>query len=243
MKRERQPHDPEKATFWRRRKHERIVEEAKVLELRSKGKTLYEIQGETGLTAQQVRLRLQRGYERLVSKETVAEAVRLELVRLDKLQVAVSELAYGGNLDAVDRCLRISAARCKLLGLYSPERHQVDATVTTHDPSEYVRRILANPVARLKACELCEALADEHKALPAPAAELTSPVPPPVPQFTPPANSEQELALENKIAELERAASKLPSPQYGAAGPATGGGLDKAADSFQHARNGTPRTR
>jgi hypothetical protein len=54
--------------------------------------------------------------------------LRYELDRLDRLTAAVSTAAFAGDLGAVDRLLKISESRRRLLGLDAAVK--VDATVT-----------------------------------------------------------------------------------------------------------------
>jgi hypothetical protein len=51
--------------------------------------------------------------------ETIDELRRLEVDRLDSLQVAIWEDAMGGDLGAVKAALRILHLRAQILGLYS----------------------------------------------------------------------------------------------------------------------------
>jgi hypothetical protein len=51
------------------------------------------------------------------------EALRqLEVTRFDAMQAALWSRAEAGDLDAVDQCVRIIIARCRVLGLLSPAR-------------------------------------------------------------------------------------------------------------------------
>lgn len=51
------------------------------------------------------------------SVESARYLLQLELERLDELHAAIWDSAAGGNLGAIDRLLKISDRRCRLLGL------------------------------------------------------------------------------------------------------------------------------
>jgi hypothetical protein len=61
--------------------------------------------------------------------ESVAEYRATELARLDALQAAHWHAALGGDINAVNTCVRVILARVKLLGLDRPEA-QGDRTPT-----------------------------------------------------------------------------------------------------------------
>jgi hypothetical protein len=52
------------------------------------------------------------------TRETAAQMIVLESERLDSAQFAIWQKAMKGDLKAIDRLLKISHARCLLLGLY-----------------------------------------------------------------------------------------------------------------------------
>jgi hypothetical protein len=60
-----------------------------------------------------------------IPAEDVAEARKLEVERLDAALCAIWEKVVAGNLWAIDRLLKISEQRCKLLGLNAPDRQVV----------------------------------------------------------------------------------------------------------------------
>ena len=61
---------------------------------------------------------VQRALKRSGGPEMDPDSAReLEADRLDRLQTAAWPAAMKGNLAAIEKCLRISAARCRLLGL------------------------------------------------------------------------------------------------------------------------------
>ena len=60
-----------------------------------------------------------------IPAEDVAEARKLEVERLDAALAAIWDKIVAGNLWAIDRLLKISEQRCKLLGLNAPDRQVV----------------------------------------------------------------------------------------------------------------------
>lgn len=60
-----------------------------------------------------------------LTKQDAEELRELELQRLDTAQLAIAKLVRQGHLGAVDRWLRISERRSKLLGLDAPIQQQV----------------------------------------------------------------------------------------------------------------------
>jgi hypothetical protein len=92
---------------------------AKALELRKGGKTFRQIGEEMGVSEPRAFQIIDRELERLNKRRAQsAEAVtRLELERLDTMLAACGEKAKGGDLNAIDRVLKITERRAKLLGL------------------------------------------------------------------------------------------------------------------------------
>jgi len=84
-----------------------------------------------------------------------AEKIRtLEIERLNELHRVAYEKALTGDLDAIDRALRIAARRAKLLGLDAPTR--IEQTKTAGAPDdEAFERLMRDRVSRehlLAAC-------------------------------------------------------------------------------------------
>jgi transposase len=120
---------------------------AEAIKLRVRGKTMREIAAELG-----VGLATAHDDVRRMMTETAQEAEGnvqaqrgLELLRLERaLQViesvlANSEGADGGDelqLKTLDRLVKIQDQRAKLLGLYAPERKEVDARVAAVELDE-----------------------------------------------------------------------------------------------------------
>jgi hypothetical protein len=58
-------------------------------------------------------------------RDPAVTLLRLELDRLDRLQLSVWQRALNGDGEALDRVLKLMARRAKLLGLDAPARHEV----------------------------------------------------------------------------------------------------------------------
>ena len=97
-----------------------IAREAQVLELRRAGLTFQaiadQIDGPPKYDRAAAYLDFKRALARVVAPQ-VNEVRDLEADRLDRLQVAVWAKALRGDLKAVDRVIRISERRSRLLGL------------------------------------------------------------------------------------------------------------------------------
>jgi len=94
-----------------------IAKETQVLELRRAGMSFDAIATQVGLADRgSAHKAYKRGLARTL-QQPAAEVRELEADRLDRLQVAVWAKALRGDLQAVDRVLRISERRARLLGL------------------------------------------------------------------------------------------------------------------------------
>ena len=94
-----------------------IARELQVLELRRAGMTFQQIADEVGYAD---RSNAHAAYKRAIARafqQPAAEVRELEADRLDRLQLAVWARALRGDLAAVDRVLKISERRARLLGL------------------------------------------------------------------------------------------------------------------------------
>jgi len=74
---------------------------------------------------------VQRELQRLreETKEEAADLVQLEIERLDAALKAVAPKVQQGHLGAIDRWIRLSESRRKLLGLDAPERQKIDGAL------------------------------------------------------------------------------------------------------------------
>lgn len=96
---------------------EQVAKELEVLRLRRAGMSFTEIAQRTGYADRGGAYKAYKAAMNRTYKEPVHEVRELEADRLDALQVSVWAAAMRGNLGAVDRVLRISERRARLLGL------------------------------------------------------------------------------------------------------------------------------
>jgi hypothetical protein len=97
------------------------------VELRTQGRTYVQIaeQLEVSTSAAHKAVADYLEQTRAVSREAAEEVRRLELDRLDRVLAVVGPMAEGGDLQAVDRLLRIQERRASLLGLDAPKAQLV----------------------------------------------------------------------------------------------------------------------
>lgn len=97
----------------------------KALELRKKGMRYEQIAQQLGYPNRGNAHKAVMKELELLAKECLEEAARvrdLELQRLDALYLVAYAEVEGGNIPAIDRCLRIMERRAKLLGLDAAEK-------------------------------------------------------------------------------------------------------------------------
>jgi hypothetical protein len=63
------------------------------------------------------------------TRDTASHCLELELARLDEIERGLWARADAGHLGAVDRLLKVSERRSRLLGLEAPQRHTLEARV------------------------------------------------------------------------------------------------------------------
>jgi hypothetical protein len=104
---------------------ETIEKERRALGLRRAGITYDEIARQIGYSnASGARKAVMRALRRTLQDD--ADATRqLEAERLDRLQAGVWSAAAGGDVQALDRVLKIMDRRAKLLGLDVPAKHEL----------------------------------------------------------------------------------------------------------------------
>jgi len=126
----------------------------KVLDMRLLGASLRRIAEKIGVSHETVRGDLQKALEELSETERAkAEHLRgLELQRLDVAVNAIGSKVLDGDLGAIDRWLKISERRARLLGLDAPDASNIHVTgsALTEMSNDELRRIVA---ARQKALE------------------------------------------------------------------------------------------
>jgi hypothetical protein len=108
------PNSPARITASQRRKD--------AVELRKAGATFQQIGDQLGITKQAafktVTIALKAINDEIREQADVIRS--LEIERLDKLWFVMYKQAVQGNQGAVDRCLKISERRAKLLGMDAP---------------------------------------------------------------------------------------------------------------------------
>lgn len=104
---------------------EAIETERRVIDLRTKGLSFYRIDRELGIT------NADRVFRRAMARDKASreEAYLLENERLDRLNEAVWDGAVDGSLPHVDRALKVSERRSKLIGLDHSDK-MAEAAVT-----------------------------------------------------------------------------------------------------------------
>lgn len=105
-----------------------LEKELRALELRKAGYTLERIRQELGVSIGGVALLIKRGIARLekLSVEGASEYRRLQLERLDEMLSGCWSQATVGDLNAIDRVLKIEERRSRLLGLDDQQPIGVD---------------------------------------------------------------------------------------------------------------------
>jgi hypothetical protein len=100
---------------------------SKALELRKSGLTFAQIGRALGCSEQRAHKVVTEELGRLNSQraEQAAEVTRLELQRLDDLLLGLWDSAKAGDLQAVDRALKIMERRARLLGIDAPEKQEL----------------------------------------------------------------------------------------------------------------------
>lgn len=130
---------------------ERSAERAKkAWELRKLGFSLSSIAQQLGVDPSSVSKYLKATVTQLreLSLQDAEDFRQMELERLDHAQHILAPLLQKGDLKAMDRYLRISDQRCKLLKLYAPVTEQATVTLNqlidpaiSEDPERLDKRI------------------------------------------------------------------------------------------------------
>jgi len=120
-----------------------IRKEREALLLRQKGYTFDQIAQSLGYKGESgAREAFRRALLRTL-QEPAAEVRELELNRLDALLTIAWDLAISGDLNAMDRVLKIQDRRARYLGLDAPQQSQIE--VTSYDGNiidDQVQRLL-----------------------------------------------------------------------------------------------------
>jgi hypothetical protein len=127
VKRHRHPHGPAKTGAKAIRRRQR---EADVLTYRLHGHSYAAIGKQLNIPPQTAYDYCVRALQRIVPIEDARQVLRMELARLDTLEAALfSSAANGGDIPAVDACLRIQAQRCRLLNLFPNEKGGINVNI------------------------------------------------------------------------------------------------------------------
>lgn len=116
------------------------------LDLRQSGWSFRAIGDKLGVTHMQAWRDVKSAIEELQSLNTdKAEDFRqLELERLDALTKALEPMAMVGNTNSVNAYIRVMEQRAKLLGLYAPEKKEIDIKDVGKLSDDELRAIVEN---------------------------------------------------------------------------------------------------
>lgn len=94
------------------------------MRLRCEGQTLREIGRQLGISRQSAQRHVRGALDQLAAetRDATAGLRALELSRIDTAWAAIWPDVERGDLQAIDRMLRLSERRCRLLGLDAPTR-------------------------------------------------------------------------------------------------------------------------
>lgn len=104
----------------------------RVLELRQSGWTYRAIGEKLGITHVQAINDMKNAVAELntTKLESTADYVAVELERLDMLTKALEPMAAVGNIGSVSAYIRVMEQRAKLLGLYAPEKKDININLS-----------------------------------------------------------------------------------------------------------------
>lgn len=106
------------------------LREAHVLRLRATRMTFDRIAEQTGYADGSGAYKAFRRAMQATIQEPADELRRIELESLDQLYRSALPRALGGNMRAMENCLRIQERRARLVGLDAPQRRVVDVVTT-----------------------------------------------------------------------------------------------------------------
>lgn len=146
--------------------HERIRERRKmVVALRLAGLPWEEIAERAGVSsAAAARVDYTRARDKSIAElnASVEELRSVEVDRLDRLQAALWPRAVGGDIKAVDSCVRIIERRAKMLGLEAPTkvdlqgRIDVESRVVVDVVMAVVESLGLEPAERMRALDAAQ---------------------------------------------------------------------------------------
>jgi hypothetical protein len=102
------------------------LREAQVFELRIQGFTFEQIAREVGFSGPSGAWQAYQRVKEQMIFEPIEELRHLELMRLDAVQHALWDRAINGDLPSANCILKIMDLRAKLVGLYKPEKVEVN---------------------------------------------------------------------------------------------------------------------
>lgn len=118
---------------------------ARLIQLRNSGMSFDRIQEVLGYESEEGAYKAWRAELAKVPRAAAKEALRLEELRLDQLQLGFYAKAITGNVSAGETVLKIMAARAKLLGLNGA----VKIDLTTDSAAEEVKGVADELMQRL----------------------------------------------------------------------------------------------
>lgn len=131
---------------------ERIAERRKkAIQLRVEGCTYAEIGEELGCCEATAYGDVKAVLEQTAkeAREAATEVIAVELQRLDvATKLALREIQQANNIQAIDRLVKVQERRAKLLGLDSPDRHEVATSELSPDAvASLTRQVFSEGVA------------------------------------------------------------------------------------------------
>ena len=115
--------------------------EERAYELRLAGKTFKVIAKELGYSDPSGAYQAFQRAREIVSLENLSEWRLLELYRLDALQNSLWDKALEGNISAVNAVLKVFDLRARLIGLYAPEKHEINTEPIWGEVDEAVQEL------------------------------------------------------------------------------------------------------
>lgn len=116
--------------------------EERAYELRLSGKTFKEIARELKYADASGAYQAYQRAREVVSLENLGEWRLLELERLNVLQASLWDKAMEAHIPTINALLRIFDLRAKLIGLYSPEKHEIKTQqVPAPDLNDYINEM------------------------------------------------------------------------------------------------------
>ena len=134
---------------------------AKAFDLRMKGHSFRDIGRELGISHAAAHKHVQKGLENLAktNEERATFLLLMEGARLDRLHQGCWDAAASGDLQAIDRVLKLMERRAKLFGLDAPNK--VAQTNVAGTESRYDQMTEEEVDARIE--ELVQKISDEQR--------------------------------------------------------------------------------